>query len=79
MFLIRCFSSSKLLEILSAVCKSPRLVFCLYFLGTADDQWLSILDSFNTKDVSVIPFVITIPVWKNIVGFISIANFIFGW
>ena len=55
-FLIRCISSSKLVEILSALCKSPRIAFRLYFLGTADDQRLGILDSFTTTDVSMIPF-----------------------
>ena len=55
-FLIQDFSSSKLLEILCALCKSPRIAFRLYFSGNADDQWLGILNSFMTTDVSVIPF-----------------------
>ena len=38
-FLIHCFLSSKLLEILCALCKSSRIAFRLYFLGTADHQW----------------------------------------
>ena len=49
-------SSSKLLEILCALCKSHRTVFCLFFLGTVDDQWLSILDSFTATDVSMVYF-----------------------
>ena len=50
---------------------------CLYFLGTADDQLLGILDSFTTTDVSIVPFAILISVSKNLLGFTSIVNFIF--
>ena len=36
---LHCFLSSILLEILCALCKSSRIAFRLYFLGTADHQW----------------------------------------
>ena len=36
-FINTLFSISKLLEISFALCKSPRIAFLLYFLGTADD------------------------------------------
>ena len=45
------FLSSKLVEILCALFKSPRITFRLYFLGTADGQRLGILDPFATTDV----------------------------
>ena len=68
-FLICYFSSSKLLEILCALCKSSRIAFLLYFFGPANDQWLGILDSFTTTDVLMIPFLIIISVSKNLLGF----------
>ena len=52
-FLIRCFSSLKLLEISSTLCKSPRIAFHLWFCGTADDYLLGILDSFTKTDVTI--------------------------
>ena len=75
-FLIRCFSSLKLLEISCTLCKSPRIAFHLWFWGTADDYWLGILDSFTKTDVSILLFLIIISVSKYLPGFTSIANFI---
>ena len=76
-FLIGCFPSSNLREILCALCKSPRIAFRLYFLETVYDQGSGTLDSLTTTDVSMIPFLIVISVSKNLLGFTSIVNFIF--
>ena len=59
--------------------KSPRIAFRLYFLGTADDERLGILYSLTKTDVSMIPLLIIFSVSKNLLGFTSILNFIFGW
>ena len=67
-FLISFFSSSKLLEILCALYKSPRIAFLLYFLGTGDDQWLGILDYFTATDVLMILLLIMVSVSKNLLG-----------
>ena len=58
----------KLLEILCALYKSPRIAFLLYFLGTGDDQWLGILDYFTATDVLMILLLIMISVSKNLLG-----------
>ena len=62
------FLSSKLLAILCILCKSPRTAFLLYFLGTADDQWLKIGVMVNLF-VSNAPFLYRLKTSENLTVF----------
>ena len=55
-------------------CKSPTITFRLYYLTTADDQWLGVLDTFTTTDIWMIPFLIIISISKNLLGSTSLVN-----
>ena len=62
------FLSSKLLGILCIICKSPRIAFPLYFLGTADDQLLDIGVTVNLF-VPNAPFLYRLKTSENLTVF----------